>query len=145
MNQPAAPPQQVMLYDGLCGFCNQSVQMILRSDRRGTMRFAALQSAYGEAVMSRHPELKDVDSVVLVERSPDGDEEHVFVRSDAALRIAAYLGGWWKFFLIFRLIPRALRDFYYDTFARYRYRLFGKHDSCPIPSPEVRSRFIDSV
>ena len=62
-----------------------------------------------------------------------------------ALRIAAYLGGSWKFFLIFRALPRPLRDFYYDLFARYRYKLFGKHDSCPVPSPEVRSRFIDSV
>lgn len=145
MNQAAASSHPVLLYDGLCGFCNQSVQMILQRDRRGTMRFAALQSAYGEAVKARHPELKDVDSVVLVERSPDTDEEQIFIRSDAALRIAAYLGGWWKFFLIFRTLPRPLRDFYYDTFARYRYKLFGKYDSCPVPSSEVRSRFIDSV
>ena len=135
---------QVLLYDGVCGFCNQMVQMILRHDRRGTLRFAALQSAYGEAVRARHPELQNIDSVVLVERGRD-DEERIFIRSDAALRIAAYLGGWWKFFLIFRALPRSLRDFYYDMFARYRYRLFGKHDSCPVPSPEVRSRFIDSV
>ena len=145
MSQAVTPSDPVLLYDGLCGFCNQSVQMILRQDRRGTMRFAALQSPYGEAVKARHPELKDVDSVVLVERSPDTDEERVFIRSEAALRIATYLGGWWKFYLIFRALPRPLRDFYYDAFARYRYRLFGKHDSCPIPSPEVRSRFIDSV
>ena len=145
MSQAVTPSYPVLLYDGLCGFCNKSVQMILRRDRRGAMRFAALQSAYGEAVKARHPELKDVDSVVLVERSPETDEERVFTRSDAALRIAAYLGGWWKFFLIFRALPRPLRDFYYDLFARYRYKLFGKHDSCPVPSPEVRSRFIDSV
>ena len=141
-DQPGGP---ILLYDGLCGFCNQSVQMILRADRRGTMRFAALQSAYGEAVKARHPELKNVDSVVLVERSPDTDDERVFIRSDAALRIAAYMGGWWKFLLIFRMLPRPVRDFFYDTFARYRYRLFGKYDSCLVPSPEVRSRFIDSA
>ena len=145
MTNQVSDNKPVLLYDGLCGFCNQSVQMILRADRRGTMRFAALQSAYGEAVKARHPELKDVDSVVLVERSPETDEERVFTRSDAALRIAAYLGGSWKFFLIFRALPRPLRDFYYDLFARYRYRLFGKYDSCPVPSPEVRARFIDSV
>jgi predicted DCC family thiol-disulfide oxidoreductase YuxK len=143
MNQAVATSYPVLLYDGLCGFCNKSVQMILQRDRRGTLRFAALQSAYGEAVKARHTELKDVDSVVLVERSPDTDEERVFIRSDAALRIAAYLGGWWKGLLIFRLLPRAVRDFFYDTFARYRYRLFGKYDSCLVPSPEVRARFID--
>jgi predicted DCC family thiol-disulfide oxidoreductase YuxK len=145
MSQSVAPSHQVLLYDGFCGFCNNSVQMILRSDRRGTMRFAALQSAYGEAVKSRHPELNDVDSLVLVERSPNSDQERVFIRSEAALRIAAYLGGWWKFFLIFRTLPRAVRDFYYDMFARYRYKLFGKYDSCLVPPPEVRARFIDSV
>lgn len=143
MTQTVSTGSPVLLYDGLCGFCNKSVQMILQRDRRGTLRFAALQSAYGEAVKARHAELKNIDSVVLVERLPDTDEERVFIRSDAALRIAAYLGGWWKGLLIFRLLPRAVRDLFYDTFARYRYRLFGKYDSCLVPSPEVRSRFID--
>src|SRR5690349_1647549 len=108
---------QVLLYDGLCGFCNKTVQTILQHDRRGTMRFAALQSAYGEAVLARRPELQDVDSVVLVERGR-GDAERVFIRSDAALRIAAYLGGGWKLLLVFRVVPRAVRDFFYDLFAR---------------------------
>ena len=136
---------QVLLYDGVCGFCNQMVQMILRHDRHGTLRFAALQSAYGEAVKARHPELNNVDSVVLVERSSDTDEERVFIRSDAALRGVAYLGGWWKLLLVFRILPRPVRDLFYDLFARYRYRLFGKYDSCLVPSPDVRSRFIDSM
>ena len=132
---------QVLLYDGLCGFCNKTVQTILRHDRRGAMRFAALQSAYGEAVLARRPELRNVDSVVLVERLRDG-EERVFIRSDAALRIAAYLGGWWKLLLVFRVVPRAVRDFFYDLFARYRYKLFGKYDQCLVPPPDVRSRFV---
>ena len=136
---------QVLLYDGVCGFCNQMVQMILRHDRHGTLRFAALQSAYGEAAKARHPELNNVDSVVLVERSSDTDEERVFIRVDAALRVVAYLGGWWKLLLVFRILPRPVRDLFYDLFARYRYRLFGKYDSCLVPSPDVRSRFIDSM
>lgn len=129
-----------MLYDGICGLCNKSVQMILARDRRGTMRFAALQSDYGQAVIERHPELHGVDSVVLVERS-DG-AERVHVRSDAALRLASYLGGFWKLFAAARIIPRPLRDFLYDLVARSRYRLFGKYDTCLLPPPEVRSRFI---
>ena len=136
---------QVLLYDGVCGFCNQMVQMILRHDRRGTLRFAALQSAYGEAIKTRHPELNNIDSVVLVESSPDTNEECIFIRSAAALRVVAYLGGWWKLLLVFHVLPRPVRDFFYDLFARYRYRLFGKHDSCLLPSPEVRARFIDSM
>lgn len=131
----------VLLYDGVCGFCNKSVQTIIKHDRRKEMRFAALQSEYGKAVVSRHAELQNVDSLVLVEGV--NGEEKFFIHSTGALRVAAYLGGAWKIFLIAYIIPRPVRDFFYKLFARYRYRLFGKYDSCPIPSPEVRSRFVD--
>ncbi|HZT57706.1 MAG TPA: DCC1-like thiol-disulfide oxidoreductase family protein [Pyrinomonadaceae bacterium] len=132
----------VLLYDGVCGFCNKTVQMILDHDRRGTMRFAALQSDYARSIVGRHPELEGVDSVVFVENFDGG--KRVFVRSDAALKVAAYLGGFWKIFLIGRVLPRALRDYFYDLFARNRYKLFGKYDSCMLPPPEVRSRFLDA-
>lgn len=135
----------VMLYDGVCGLCNRSVQTILRADKRGTLRFAPLQSDYGKAAIARHAVLRDVDSVVLLEKSSDGKDERVFVRSDAGLRIASYLGGAWKLFQVFRLLPRPVRDFFYDTMARYRYKFFGKHDACLLPSPEVRSRFLDTA
>ena len=133
----------VMLYDGVCGFCNKSVQLILTRDRRGTMRFAALQSDFGKAVIARHPELQGVDSVVVLETSPATGAERIFVRSTAAMKLAAYLGGFWKLFLAFRVLPAPLRDYLYDTFARNRYRLFGKYDTCLLPPPEVRARFID--
>jgi predicted DCC family thiol-disulfide oxidoreductase YuxK len=131
----------VLLYDGVCGFCNKSVQMILDHDRRGEMRFAALQSEYGRAVVSRHPELEGVDSVIFVEGGPGGERVHT--RSEAALRVAAYLGGAWKIFLAARVVPAPARDFFYNLFARYRYRFFGKYDTCMLPPPEVRSRFIE--
>jgi predicted DCC family thiol-disulfide oxidoreductase YuxK len=130
----------VLLYDGVCGFCNRAVQTILKHDRRGEMRFAALQSEYGQAVLARHPELEGVDSVVFVERAAGG--ERVYVRSAASLRVAAYLGGLWKLFLAARVIPAPVRDFFYNLIARYRYRFFGKYDACLLPPPEVRSRFI---
>jgi predicted DCC family thiol-disulfide oxidoreductase YuxK len=136
----AAP---VLLYDGLCGFCNKSVQLVLEHDRRGLMRFAALQSDYGLAVVGRHPELRGVDSVVYVERPAGGGAERVHVRSDAALKVAAYLGGPWRLLLAGRVVPRPVRDYLYDLFARNRYRLFGRYDSCMLPPPEVRSRFLD--
>jgi predicted DCC family thiol-disulfide oxidoreductase YuxK len=142
--QPSAN-NTVLLYDGVCGFCNKSVQVILDRDRRGEMRFAALQSDYGKGVLSRHPELENVDSLVYVQRQPGTGDERVFIRSDAALRVASYLGGAWKLLLVFRVIPRPVRDFFYDLFARYRYKLFGKHDSCMLPSPDVRSRFLDAA
>ena len=135
----AAAP--VLLYDGVCGFCNRTVQMILDRDRRGTMRFAALQSDYGRAVVRRHSELEGVDSVVFVEPSAGG--ERVYVRSEAALKVASYLGGFWKVFLAAKVIPRGLRDYLYDLFARNRYRVFGKSEQCMLPPAEARARFLD--
>jgi predicted DCC family thiol-disulfide oxidoreductase YuxK len=149
LSAPEAPARSsarapVLLYDGVCGFCNRTVQLLLRLDPRGTLRFAALQSDYGQRVVARHPSLKGVDSVVFVETSPDGAAERVHVRSDAALRVASYLGGPYKIFLAARLLPTSLRDFLYDAFARNRYKLFGKYDTCLLPAPEVRSRFLDA-
>lgn len=132
----------VLLYDGVCGFCNASVQFVLDRDRVGTMRFAPLQSDFAGAIVARHPELEGVDSVVYVENAGDADRERVFVRSAAALRVASYLGGVWSAAGVFRIVPAALRDAAYDLLARNRYRFFGKHDACMIPPRDVRSRFI---
>lgn len=134
----AEPP--LLLYDGVCGFCNGAVQFILARDRTGTMRFTPLQSDVGEAVKARHAFLRDVDSVVFLER--EGDDERVYVRSAAALKVAEYLGGPWRALLAFRILPAVVRDGAYDLFARYRYRFFGKAEACMIPSRDVRSRFI---
>jgi len=131
----------VLLYDGVCGFCNKTVQTVIGLDREGSMRFAALQSDYGLRVVGRHPELRGVDSVVFVEQTAGGERVHV--RSDAALKVASYLGGFWKLFLAAKVLPRPLRDYFYDLFARNRYRVFGKYDTCMLPPPEVRSRFLD--
>lgn len=136
------PNGPILLFDGVCGFCNQSVQTILTHDTRGTMRFAALQSEFGQTVLARHPELKAIDSVVLVEPASDAQSERVYIRSTAALRVAAYLGGMWKLCLVAYCIPRPIRDFFYNLFAKHRYTFFGKYESCMIPSPEVRSRFL---
>jgi predicted DCC family thiol-disulfide oxidoreductase YuxK len=132
----------ILLYDGVCGFCNGAVQFILAHDRIGTMLFTPLQSDVGAAVRTRHPILNGVDSVVYLEPSDSPVLEHVFIRSAAALKIAQYLGGPWRLLLAFRLVPTPIRDLLYDLFARYRYHLFGRHDSCLTPSPETRSRFI---
>ena len=118
----ATAERPVLLYDGLCGFCDGTVQFILRHDRRGTMQFATLQGEMGQRVLARIPALAGVDSLVLVEG------ERVHIRSDAALRIADYLGGAWSLARVLRLVPRAIRDWGYDLFARHRYRLVGKHD-----------------
>jgi predicted DCC family thiol-disulfide oxidoreductase YuxK len=133
----------VLLYDGLCGFCDGTVQFILKHDRTGRMKFATLQGDYARGVMTRHPELANVDSLVLVEPDPVLGTERVYIRSTCALRLARYLGGAWHLARITAIVPRFVRDLAYAGFARIRYRVFGRYDRCPIPTPEQRARFID--
>jgi len=133
----------VLLYDVLCGFCDRTVQLVLRFDRRGVMRFAPLEGAFAREVLDRHVGLRDVDSLILVEPSAEGRAERVRVRSDAVLALARHVGGLWRALSLFRWVPRSVRDWAYDVFARHRYRVFGRHAACPIPPPEVRARFLD--
>jgi predicted DCC family thiol-disulfide oxidoreductase YuxK len=138
----SVPP--VLLYDGVCGFCHGAVQFILRVDRRGELRFAALDSPFARDVVARHPTLEGVDSVVFVDE-PGLPGERVHVRSAAALRVTEYLGWPWQALRVTGLVPSSARDWLYDRFAAIRYSVFGKLDSCPIPPPEVRDRFIDEL
>ncbi|WP_322859110.1 DCC1-like thiol-disulfide oxidoreductase family protein [Mycobacterium europaeum] len=138
--EPASP---VLLYDGVCGVCNSAVQTILRFDPNGPLRFAALDSDFARGVFARHPAIGQVDSMVFVDE-PGQPTERVAIRSAAALRVVDYLGGPWKLLDVARVIPTPLRDWLYDKFARVRYRIFGKHDTCPLPPPEVRARFLEA-
>jgi predicted DCC family thiol-disulfide oxidoreductase YuxK len=133
----------VLLYDGVCGVCNRAVRTVLRFDRDGSLRFAALDSDVARAILARHPAIKDVDSVVFVDE-PGRPGERVAVRSEAALRVVDYLGGPWTALKAARALPAPVRDWLYDRFAAVRYRAFGKYDSCPIPPQEVRARFLDN-
>ncbi|MEP6688244.1 MAG: DCC1-like thiol-disulfide oxidoreductase family protein [Gemmatimonadales bacterium] len=144
MTAPVPGPHPVLLYDGTCGFCAESVQLVLRHDRRKTLRFAALQGEFGAAVRARHPTLEWVDSIVWVEPAGVGAPERVLVRSDAALRVAAYLGGWFTLTRFGAIVPRPIRDRAYDLIARHRHRLLAAGPSCLVPSAEVRGRFLDS-
>ena len=138
----ATPP--VLLYDGVCGVCNGAVRTILRFDRHGTLHFAALYSDFARDVIARHPRLAGLDSVVFV-RDPGGPAETVSTESAALLQVADYLGGYWKLATAARVIPAFVRDRLYAAFAAVRYHVGGKYDTCPIPSPEVRGRFLDAT
>lgn len=134
----------VILYDGNCGFCDGTVKFVLRRDPHGPLRFAALQSEYGQSLIARHPSLAGVDSVVWAEQV-DG-AEMVRVRTDAALRLGSYLGGLWRLLAALgRLVPRVVRDAAYDAFVRRRYRWFGTAEGCELPSAAERARFIGDV
>jgi predicted DCC family thiol-disulfide oxidoreductase YuxK len=141
--EPAKTNGPILLYDGACGFCNKTVQTILDQDKKGLLKFAALQSEFGESVIARHQELQNVDSVVWVEKDNTG-QERVFIRSRAGLKVMSYLGGVWKLVLIFHIVPAPIRDIFYNLFAKYRYRFFGKYDTCMLPDAKVRARFIDA-
>ncbi|HCU23476.1 MAG TPA: thiol-disulfide oxidoreductase [Deltaproteobacteria bacterium] len=127
-----------VLFDGVCNLCNSSVTFILRRDPKKFFRFAALQSPTGRSlaekfgVVLREPPA----SILLVEA------EKVYSESTAALRIARRLSGLWPLFYGAIIIPRPLRDALYRWIAKNRYRWFGKKDTCMIPSPELRSRFL---
>ena len=126
----------IVYYDGVCALCNRLVRWALRHDKQGRLQFAPLESRRGTRMRDAFPETRNVDSVVVHE----GDR--VWLRSEALLKIAEQLGGIWRVAALGRLLPRALRDRLYDAVARGRYERFGKLAECPIPPPELRSRFL---
>jgi predicted DCC family thiol-disulfide oxidoreductase YuxK len=136
----AEPAELVLLFDGLCGFCDTAVQHIFKHDKKGTMMFAPLQSDFAKEVLDRHPKFKSIDSMIVIERT--GKVETAYARSAAALRIGSYLGGVHSLANIFRIIPPPIRDLFYKLFAKNRYRLFGKKEACPIPTKEQRARYL---
>jgi predicted DCC family thiol-disulfide oxidoreductase YuxK len=130
--------QPILLFDGACNFCNDSVNFVIDHDPAGQFRFASLQSDMGRDLLASHG-LADLplSTMVLI----DGDK--AYLDSEGVLRTAKRLGGVFALLVPFLLVPRALRDPLYRLFARNRYRLFGKTDQCRVPSPEVRARFLD--
>lgn len=140
----SAPPESVLLYDGLCGLCDGVVQFTMQRDQKGSMQFAPLQGVYARALLVRHPELASIDSLIVVRAASSARDEQVLVRSDAAIAIAQYLGGPWALLgRLTRVFPRVLRDWGYNLIARSRYRIFGKRDVCRIPDARERARFLD--
>jgi predicted DCC family thiol-disulfide oxidoreductase YuxK len=127
----------IVLFDGLCAFCDGTVGLLMRLDRRGRLRFAALQSEAGQALVRAFGVPDDVDSVVLI----DGDLARV--HSDAALGIARVLGLPWSVALVLWVVPRPLRDWAYRLFARHRYRLFGKREACRMPGEDERGLVLE--
>ncbi|MEI6408881.1 MAG: thiol-disulfide oxidoreductase DCC family protein [Bacteroidota bacterium] len=132
-----ADSHPILLFDGVCNLCNASVQWVLLRDRKGVFRFAAQQSETGQAKLQQFglsPEA--YDTVVLI----DGDR--LYTRSDAALEVLNRLGGMYRLAIVFKIIPRFIRNAVYNWVARNRYRWFGKQEQCMLPRPEWKARFI---
>ncbi len=127
----------IVLFDGVCNFCNGSVNFIIAHDKAGYFKFSPLQSEIGEELTAKYGvDKEDTDSVVVIE------DEKAYTHSSGALRIAGKLDGIWSWIYALKIVPRPIRDFFYRTFAKYRYRLFGRQDACMMPTPEIRERFL---
>ncbi|HZG73527.1 MAG TPA: thiol-disulfide oxidoreductase DCC family protein [Chondromyces sp.] len=126
----------IILFDGECNFCDSSVQFIIKRDPEGIFHFASLQSETGQKLLEQYKVPKDIDSMILIE------EDKVYYKSTAALRICRRLQGAWKWLYALVLIPRPVRDFVYEIVARNRMKWFGKKDSCMLPPPNIRKRFL---
>ena len=134
----------IILYDGVCGLCNRLVQFLLKHDKEGRLRFASLQSEFAERVLTRHGiDPKDLDTVQVVVNY-EQREERVLGRSDAILHACEEMAMPWNALAkIARIVPRALRDVVYRFVARNRYHVFGKYETCMLPDPNQRHRFVD--
>ncbi|QOR65207.1 thiol-disulfide oxidoreductase DCC family protein [Cytobacillus suaedae] len=128
--------QRIILFDGECNFCDQSVQFIIKRDSKGYFKFTSLQSEIGIELLNKFNAPKDIDSFVLIE------DNRCYFKSSAALRVCKKLRGAWKILYVFLVLPKTFRDFFYEIIAKNRYKWFGKKESCRIPSPEERKRFL---
>jgi predicted DCC family thiol-disulfide oxidoreductase YuxK len=127
----------ILLFDGICNLCNGLVRFVIKRDRAGKFKFASLQSEIGQSWLKRFGLVQvEFESFVMIR----GDR--YYSKSTAALKMLKELGGVWKIFYLFIIIPRAVRDFFYDLIAKSRYRIFGKRDECMIPTPELKERFL---
>jgi predicted DCC family thiol-disulfide oxidoreductase YuxK len=133
----------LILYDGVCGLCNGLVQFVLARDPWGVFHFASLQSEQARRILAPYGrDAADLDTFyVLTGFRTDGAQ--LLEKSTAALFVLQHLGGPWRWARFLRNLPFGLRDWVYDRVARNRYRLFGRQETCPLPTPEVRSRFLD--
>jgi predicted DCC family thiol-disulfide oxidoreductase YuxK len=134
----------IVLYDGICGLCNRLNQFILRHDQKEVFRFATLQSLLAERILTRHgANARDLDTVYVVVNYGQPNES-LLPRSDAVVFVLQRVGGIWRpSGVLINWLPRSFRDWAYRLIARNRYRIFGRSETCILPSPEHRGRFLD--
>jgi predicted DCC family thiol-disulfide oxidoreductase YuxK len=140
---PATESNPIVLYDGVCGLCNRLNQFLLKRDHHDRFRFASLQSDLAASLLKRHgADSKDLNTVyVALENGQPG--ERLLARSDAIIYVLSQLPGIWKLAAAGRVLPKVFRDGLYGIVARNRYRVFGKHDSCMLPDPKHRDKFLE--
>jgi predicted DCC family thiol-disulfide oxidoreductase YuxK len=139
----AAEGRHLVLYDGVCGLCNRLNQFILRRDRQHVFDFAPLQSATARKLLDQPPAIPEYLDTFYVIANYRQDTRTLLMKSRAAIFVMRTLGWPWQLAQTLAVVPSSILDKVYDLIARHRYRLFGRYESCPLPRPEYRERFID--
>lgn len=129
--------KSIIFFDGVCNLCNASIDFIIRNDKNDQFLVGALQDDFSKKILSKF-DVKDdyLDSLVLIQDSK------VFYRSTAALKISKHLAGLWPIFYPLLILPKWLRDPVYDWIGKNRYKWFGKKNTCRLPKPEERAKFL---
>jgi len=132
-----AADRPILFFDGVCNFCNSTINFIIRHDKKELFLFAPLQSDKGRELL-RHIKHNEAlpQSVILLYKG------NIYEKSDAVLQTARLLGGPWTLILAGYILPRFIRNGIYNFIAKHRYRWFGKRDACMVPSPSVSARFL---
>lgn len=133
------PAQATVYFDGTCNLCNGFVDFLIRRDTRRVLRYASQQGPAFAALVARHPEVASVDTMLA--HVAEGDR--LFLKSDAVLATVGFLPAPWPLLRVLRVVPRFVRNAVYDWVARNRYRLFGRRETCRLPSPQEKELFLD--
>lgn len=127
----------IVLFDGVCNLCNGVVSFLIAQDKQKVLRFAAMQSAPGKALLEKyHFPTGYIKSFVLIQNGK------AYIKSNAALRLFNHLPWYWKWIQAFWIVPKPVRDGVYGFISEQRYKWFGKKDQCRLPTPNERSRFL---
>ena len=129
---------KILLFDGVCNLCNTSVLFVIKRDVKKQIRYAAIQSTFGKKLMKKYKiEETYLSSLIFI------DEEKVYFRSTGALRICKYLKGLWPLLYGLMIVPTFIRNTFYNLVAKHRYQIFGKKESCMVPTTELKSLFLE--
>jgi predicted DCC family thiol-disulfide oxidoreductase YuxK len=129
--------QYIIIFDGVCNLCNNAVNFIIKRDASNQFVFAPMQSPAAQALIAKYDAQNvGIDTFLLIKNG------QCFYRSSAALEITKDLSGYWYLCLVFKLVPRPIRDFVYRLIAKNRYRLFGKRKQCMIPTDTLKDKFL---
>ncbi|MEY2923048.1 MAG: hypothetical protein RL108_1674 [Bacteroidota bacterium] len=129
----------IVLFDGVCNFCNATVLQIIKHDKQNKIKFASQQSTIGKQLLSENSVANShLETLFFISQ-----ENKIYSESDAVFEIIKLLNGWPKIILVLKIIPKFIRDFVYRIIAKNRYKWFGKTENCSVPSQEIKDKFLD--